>query len=139
MLIYKNSKKKLLYSRVLNYKKTTRNLSAYLNSNRVECANDILEKSKNFLFNFNQLQLTVADTYYNKKKDNFVSYILNKTNIITPSLIANYIANYLDKNIKNKLNLPNQNLQVIITRFLDLLLQFNKHGVIGIKIICSGK
>jgi len=139
LLLYKSSKKTTLFCKLLDYKKTTNSLNTYTTLNRTECANSLLDNSKNFLFNSKKVQLVASDIYFNKKKTNFSNYVKNKVNILSPLIIVNYIANFLNKNIKNKLNLPNQNIQIIITRFLDLILNFNKQGIVGIKVICSGK
>lgn len=139
LLILKSSKKTSLYCKLLNYKKATNNLNVHTNSNRTVCVNDLMDNSKQFLFSSKKIQLTTSDVYFNKNNINFTNYIKNKVNIISPLIVVSYITNYLNKDIKKKLSLSNQNIQVIIARFLDILLRYNKSGIVGIKIICSGK
>jgi len=140
--ITKNSKKYQICAKLYQKKDIIKLLQTPQNPqllNRSEQLNSEKKKIKNLSLGSSRKNFVFSDLFFNKNSNNYKRLTNNQFVILTPKLIANYVANQIKK--KRVLNHPQfmVNLNIGILNFSHILLKQFQKNIIGLKIICSGK
>jgi len=137
--ITKNSKNFQIYTTLLQKKDIIKNNLEFQNNDRLELVKNEKRKVKNLFLNNNNVLYTFSDYVFNKQLNDINKITKKQLLILAPRMITAYITNQLNKKGILKRSTFRTNLSFGIMTFSYQLLKRIQQGIIGLKIVCSGK